>query len=199
MCELFNALARVFSRAPVPQPAPAPQPPSDDAERWMAIVRAELGLRETPGPRSTPRIMQIRAESGCTLQGDDGAVAWCKIFAVWVCIKAGLPMRKSWMARDVEKDPGFVKLDGPAYGAFVSFWRGSKAAGTGHIGWYLGESGARVRVIGANQNDSISEAWFPKASASYGVTGYYWPRSVPLPETGAVELDDTGEPVASAV
>ena len=165
----------------------------------MPLAQREIGLRETPGPRSTPRIIELRRIAGCTLQGDDGAVAWCKIFVNAVLAMAAIPIAKDWMARSIERDPNFVRLNGPAYGAIVSFWRGSRGGGLGHTGFYVGETATRVRVLGGNQSDAVRLAFFAKGSPSFELVGYYWPRSLPLPATGPIHVDETGEPVASAV
>jgi uncharacterized protein (TIGR02594 family) len=193
---LAAAVAAVFSQVrPQASPAPAsPLPPP-----WMAIAQREIGVRETPGPRSTPRIIELRRIAGCPLQGDDGAVAWCKIFVNAVLAMADVPVVKDWMARSIEHDPNFVRLDGPAHGAVVSFWRGTRAGGLGHTGFYVGETATRIRVLGGNQSDAVRLAFFPRRGAGFGLVGYYWPKSLPLPKVGPIRVDDTGEPVASAV
>lgn len=197
---LIEALMSLFSRSskptspPVPPP-PAPPAPPAGADRWMSIALKEDGVKETPGSVSTPRIMQIREEAGCTLQGDDGAVAWCKIFANWALVKAGLSVQKNWMARSIEMDPNFIELDAPCYGCLVSYWRNTKASGQGHINFYGGETRAgKIRGFGANQNNAINWSWFGKDQ----VTGYWWPKSIPLPKLGAVYVADDGRPLASA-
>jgi uncharacterized protein (TIGR02594 family) len=166
---------------------------------WMPIAERELGLTETPGPRSTPRILELRRIAGCPLTGDDGAVAWCKIFVNAVLVLAGIPIVRDWMARSVERDPNFLRLPGPAYGAIVSFWRISRASGLGHTGFYVGETATRIRVLGGNQSDAVRLSFFLRRSPTFGLVGYYWPKSLPLPNTAAIRVDDTGEPVASAL
>ena len=47
---------------------------------WLAWARGELGVRETPGPVSTKRILDYRAIAGIHLGGEDGVVPWCAIF-----------------------------------------------------------------------------------------------------------------------
>jgi uncharacterized protein (TIGR02594 family) len=191
---LLAALVAAFRRhrLTTTETSTTPTPP------WMPIAERELGLKETPGPRATARIIELRRIADCPLTGDDGAVAWCKIFVNAVLVLAGVAVVKDWMARSIERDPNFVRLPGPAYGALASFWRGSRASGRGHVGFYVGETATRVRVLGGNQSDAVRLSFFPRRGTTFGLVGYYWPKSLPLPKTGAIGVDDTGEPVASA-
>jgi uncharacterized protein (TIGR02594 family) len=205
---LAGALALLLRRArkpepgmpskPPPTPAAAPAPP-DASPAWLAVSAQELGVKETPGPRATPRIMAYRAIAGCDLAGDDGAVAWCKIYVNAVFALAELPIEKVWMARAIERDPNFVRLAGPAVGAVCSFWRGTRGGGLGHVGFYCGETASgKILVEGGNENDAVRRAFYPKNGRSMGLVGYYWPRSRPLPDVGVVHVDDDGQPYASA-
>jgi uncharacterized protein (TIGR02594 family) len=171
------------------------------AEKWMGWARKEVGEREVPGPKSNQRIMQYREIAGIKIGGEDSVVPWCKIFVNAAFVEAGLPIEANAMALSIKHDEDFVELDGPSYGCVVAFWRGSPKSGTGHIGFYLGESadGRRIRVLGGNQGDMVKEAWFPKSSKTFGLAGYFWPESEPDPEGGRIVLDDDGEPMASAV
>lgn len=167
--------------------------------QWMEWAEGEIGEKEVPGPQSNPRIMEYRDIAGIKIGGEDGVVPWCKVFVNAALKEAGLPVRPSAMARDIESDPNFVELDGPAYGCIVVFWRGSRKGGSGHIGFYLGETASRVLVLGGNQGDMVKQSFFPKNGTSLGVTGYYWPASVEDPEGGAIRVSDDGSPVDSAV
>jgi hypothetical protein len=80
-------------------------------------------------------------------------------------------------------DPNFIRLNGPALGAVVTMWRGTKSSGLGHVYFYAGQTAdGRNVAVGGNQNDAVT-------AAAYGtdrVVGYWWPRSLPLPKTGHV-------------
>lgn len=200
---LADLLAAWFGKGKVAAPAPKVEPGipvSQSADRWMSISAREIGVKETAGATSTPRIIEYRKIAGCDLKGDDGAVAWCKIYVNAMMTLAGLPIAKNWMARSIESDPNFVRLSGPAIGAVCSFWRTSKAGSLGHTGFYRGETASgKVLVEGGNESDAVRRAFYPKNGQSMGLVGCYWPKSVPLPATGAVYVDDDGSPVASAV
>ena len=56
-------------------------------------------------------------------------------------------------------------------GAVVVLWRGSPAAATGHVAFYLGQGAGQLALLGGNQADSVSVALFPKAR----LLGARWP------------------------
>lgn len=166
---------------------------------WMNWAEGEIGQKEVPGRGSNPRIMEYRKIAQIPLDGDDSDVPWCKIFVNAAMHTAGLPIQNNAMALSIKNDPDFVELDGPAYGCIVAYWRGSPGSGTGHIGFYCGETPeGRILTLGGNEGDMVKKAFFPKNSRSFGLVGFYWPASIPDPEGGAVEVDDDGEPTGSA-
>ena len=61
------------------------------------------------------------------------------------------------------------------------FWRGGKDSGLGHVGFYRGEDSSRIWTLGGNEDDQVQIAAPPKQTASFGLIGYYWPKSVRLP------------------
>jgi uncharacterized protein (TIGR02594 family) len=201
---IAQAIAKLFSflKASAPQPAPplkpepkptlaaAPQEPP-----WMVASAVEIGVTETPGPKSTPRIMQYRKFAGCDLEGDDGDVPWCRIYICAIFASCGIPYKQDWMARAVEHDANFVQLPGPALGAVCSFWRSSKASGLGHTGFYRGETKTKVLVEGGNESDAVRRQFSLKAN----LVGYYWPKGYPLPKIGAIEVGDDGKPIGPVV
>jgi uncharacterized protein (TIGR02594 family) len=203
---IVTLLARFVKQQPRPASPPAVPPapskpvavPADSEPPWLAHSAKELGVKETPGPQSTRRVVVYRKIAGCELKGDDGDVPWCRIYVCAMLALAGIPYRKDWMARAVERDVNFVKLDGPALGAICSFWRGSRGGGLGHTGFYRGETGSKVLVEGGNESDAVRRAFYPKQSRSVGLAGYYWPKGLPRPKVAAVLVSDNGQRVASA-
>jgi uncharacterized protein (TIGR02594 family) len=155
-------------------------------QRWLFWALLESHVVETPGTASTPRILEYFKLGDIPLAPND-ATAWCAIFANAALEAEGYPGSKSAMARSFESSKNFVKLSGPARGAIVSFFRNGKSSGQGHVGFYIGENqeGTHVLICGGNQSDRVSLAWFPKVTGtSWGITGYYWPKSEELPMIG---------------
>lgn len=111
------------------------------------------GTKETPGPKSTPAIMQWAEELGAKRMGityADDSIAWCGLF-VAICVKrAGLeipfiPVRAvSWVMFG-----NAVSI--PMLGDVLVFTR----QGGGHVGIYVGEDAESYHVLGGNQSDCV--------------------------------------------
>jgi hypothetical protein len=82
-----------------------------------------------------------------------------------------------------------VQLAGPALGAITVYWRISKSSGLGHVGFYEGEDGhGYINTLGGNESDMVREELLNPHGATFGLVGYYWPKSVPLPAIGKLPL-----------
>lgn len=158
------------SLAPVPG-----QPPP-----WMVLARAFTGLRETPGPSTTPAIRNMLA-SLHAWWNDDGT-PWCGTFLAYCMEDAGLVIPKAWYrakewatwGRPVDIKDRYT-MEGAPYGAVVVL----KLATGFHVTTYV----APVRSLpgmfwgfGGNQGDMV------KASAFHGaaVQAVRWPADYPL-------------------
>jgi uncharacterized protein (TIGR02594 family) len=64
-----------------------------------------------------------------------------------------------------------VATDDPIPGTIVVFSRGQNA---GHVAFYLDEDGDRIQVLGGNQGNAVTIAWFPKAN----LLGYREPKGL---------------------
>jgi uncharacterized protein (TIGR02594 family) len=181
--------------APIPAPAPAipapgaPSGPFADAPAWFQWALHEVGTREEPGNRGAA-IRRYVELSHCGAEGEP----WCSIFACAALESVGVPGTRSPSSKSFCSHPNFVRLQGPALGAIAVFWRGSRDSGLGHVGFYRGEDASRIWTLGGNENDMVQIEALPKSSSSFGLLGYWWPKSVPLPKSGAVVMP-SGSPV----
>lgn len=171
----------------------------EDLPPWFLWALMEVGVRETPGRGSTQRVLDYRKMGGITLTGDDSDIAWCKVFCNAAIRSAGLPIGTSALARSLESDQNFVRLNGPALGAIVTFWRGSPRSGLGHTGFYRAETPTHIYVLGGNESDRVDVAPFPSSSPSFGLVGYFWPKGVPLPPIRAITFGEQPQTATSAV
>lgn len=151
---------------------------------WLSHARAELGVKETPGPVSTKRILEYRAMADMHLGGDDGQVPWCAIFVgamlrmAAVAIVGANAMARSWLKWG-------VAIDAPAPGAVVVFKSASRPAPAGHVGFATGRwTTTHVEILGGNQGDRVSVALFEREN----VLGYRWPRGMALPTIKPVTI-----------
>lgn len=121
-----------------------------------------VGIVETPGPKSTPAIMQWRDElavAGIRIVGysDDG-VPWCGLFMAIVAKRAGKPVvanplwARNWASFG-------TKSPRASLGDVLVFERGSG----GHVGIYIGEDSTAYHVLGGNQSDRVCITRIAKA------------------------------------
>lgn len=143
---------------------------------WLAKAAAELGVSEVSGAKSNPRILDYRRAGKTPLGGDDGAVPWCAIFVNAMLESAGVPGSGSAMARSYVKHPGFHKLAAPMLGC-IAVKSSNRGSASGHVGFYVGEDGLFVYLLGGNQNDQVNISAFKKAE----FVGFFWPKGRPSP------------------
>src|SRR6266702_2368083 len=173
---------------PVPPPVPKPTGPFADAPSWFQGAVHEIGFHETGNNQGIERYISM-SHTGSI--GDP----WCAIFANAMLEQTGIPGTRSPSSQSFCNSPNFVELNEPALGAIAVFWRGSQASGLGHVGFYRGEDADQVWVLGGNENDMVQIEALPKSSASFGLIGYWWPKSVPLPTIGPVMMP-SGSPIS---
>ena len=122
-----------------------------------------LGQREVPGPGVNAWIKDLwmRLPGGRWFWGeygqDDSKLPWCGAFMARACQDAGLPFPKRYSSALAWAEWG-VPLVVPAQGCVAVLTRD----GGGHVSIVTGISsdGRAVRLLGGNQGDAVSEAWF---------------------------------------
>lgn len=136
---------------------------------YMAVARAELGIREVPGTKSNPRILEYHRFT--TLQARSDEVDWCSAFCNFVLESVGIPGTRSALARSWLR--WGVRIETPVPGCIVILKRGSESW-QGHVGFLVELSGRdRLQVLGGNQGKRVSIATFKRAD----VLGYRLPPS----------------------
>jgi uncharacterized protein (TIGR02594 family) len=121
---------------------------------WYEEAKRLLGLREGPGSRDNPNIIDWADQLGIDYDHDD--IPWCGLFVAH-CVGATLPEEplpaNPLGARNRAK---FGDAAQEALGAILVFWRESPNSGKGHVGLYHGEDASAYHVLGGNQSDSVS-------------------------------------------
>lgn len=153
---------------------------------WFETAKREIGTREIPDNRG-PSIRRYIALSHCGSEGDP----WCAIFANAMLESSGVKGTRSALARSFEKSPDFIKLLQPALGCVVTFWRGKKNSGLGHVGFYNGESGNYISTLGGNESDMVRVEMLRTNGNTFGFSGFYWPKSVTIPTLGKLVPQST--------
>lgn len=145
--------------------------------KWFDLAVKEIGQRELPENRG-PVIRRYITLGKCGEEGDP----WCAIFINAMLESAGVPGTRSPSSQSYTHNSNFVKLQGPALGAITVFWRISKTSGLGHVGLYAGQDKhGFIDTLGGNESDMVRAEMLNAAGHSFGLRGYYWPKSVPAP------------------
>ena len=136
---------------------------------WMAIARKKLGIHEIPGPGADACIVEC-LESTTIGRPDNKSdeTPWCSAFTNRVMEMAGYDGTKSAWARswlDWGREPADAEFGA---GVVVVLARGSNS---GHVGFLEDWDDGRVKLLGGNQGNAVSEAWFPMSR----VLGYRVP------------------------
>ena len=117
---------------------------------WMPIAIREIGVREYAGSAANPRIVEyLRSTTLGEPYNSSDETYWCSTFVNWCVEKAGYEGTDSAWARSWNN--WGKELETPRRGCIVVFKRGSG----GHVGFYVGETGNTIKVLGGNQSDSV--------------------------------------------
>lgn len=138
---------------------------------WLAIARAETGVRRLSAGENNERITEYNALAG--LPGYDDKVSWCSSFVNWCMHEAGIvgtgsALAKSWLTWG-------QALESPLPGCIVVLSRGAPASWTGHVGFFIHSDGESLLLLGGNQDEKVGEKRYPLAS----LLGYRWPVAPP--------------------
>lgn len=129
-----------------------------------ALRLRDKGIVEIPGKGNNPDIMYMAKVLKVWYPNDE--TAWCGLFVAYclwlVGIKDKRPTNilgaKNWKNYGVE-----IKKSEVSQGDILVFWRGTPTSGSGHVGFYTGETKDAYRVLGGNQGNTVSEVWVAKA------------------------------------
>lgn len=133
---------------------------------WIVTAEKEIGVKEVPGPGDNPRILEYHKATN--LKATDDAVPWCSAFVNWVLLHCGYERSHQAAARSF-LGVGVI-LKGYKKYSIVILRRGN-STWQGHVGFAIDETKSHVLVLGGNQGDRVSKAWFRKEN----VIGYRWP------------------------
>lgn len=153
-------------------------------------ARRHLGVREWPGrDRFNPQIKEwsdeLKAADVLDWYPDDD-IAWCGMFHGMLALRCHPDLKmppnilssRNWGGRDVPRgvfksaadEPGWgVAGPDPSKGEYVPLgctgimWRTSRLdSWHGHIGIIDAQNKTHVRMVGGNQDNSVSRAWYPR-------------------------------------
>lgn len=148
-----------------------------DEPVWLKLARTYLGLREYPGNRNNPKILEWWSKVRAAITDDE--TPWCAGFVGGVLEECSIVSSRSAAARSYAN--WGIGLSGPAVGCVAVLWRGSPKGWQGHVGFVVGkDSHGNLAILGGNQGDTVSIAAFPVQR----VLAYRWPASSEVPVRG---------------
>lgn len=165
---LFHRQVTPTPAAPPPPPTPVPRPPLPGI---VEVALREYGVSATPGPETTPRILQYLQVAGLSGEIHDDETAWCGTFVSYCAASAGYLLPKgnagarNWLSFG-------VAVETPRLGDVVVFWRNSPDSWEGHVAIYITERSGNIYVLGGNQGRQVSIIPMPKER----VLGYRRPQ-----------------------
>ena len=131
------------------------------------IAQVFVGTKEVGGAMDNPQILAMLKLDNNWPQDDE--VPWCSAFVNYICKLLRLPRSKSLLARswlEVGKEIGLPNAK-PGFD-IVILKRGSgeqpgpeDTTAPGHVGFYAGQAGNFVQVLGGNQSDSVKVSHYP--------------------------------------
>jgi len=125
------------------------------------LAHQHLGLKEWPGAKHNPEIVDMFAEVGHDWVQDD-ETPWCAAFVGAVLGQAGLRGTGKLSARSYQHWGEEVALEDAEPGDIVVFWRGSPDSWQGHVGFFVElNSTDRIIVLGGNQGNAVSKRAYP--------------------------------------
>jgi len=127
------------------------------APPWLDIALGELNVQEVSGEAHNPRILEYHGET--TLRAQTDEIPWCSAFVCWVVEQAGIPSTKSASARSWT---GWGDACEPFKGAITVLSRGSDPK-KGHVGFYMGEEGDHILLLGGNQGNEVNISSYAKS------------------------------------
>lgn len=141
--------------------------------KWMALARSHLNEHEIPGPKANAFILKCLREATDIGYPDNATdeTAWCSAFANEVMQEGGYKGTRSAWARswlNWGKEPSDAEF---GKGVITVLERGPDS---GHVGFLNDWDDDRVQLLGGNQHDSVSLAWFDKDR----VIGYRIPNVI---------------------
>jgi uncharacterized protein (TIGR02594 family) len=136
---------------------------------WMAIARSKLGIHEIPGRKAHAFIVEcLESTTIGRPENQSDETPWCSAFANRVMQLGGYKGTNSAWARswlNWGREPTDEEF---GEGVVVVLARGPNS---GHVGFLEDWDDDRVRLLGGNQGNAVSQAWFPMSR----VLGYRVP------------------------
>ena len=159
MARLFEKIRQWFIRRKIPKSQKPLEPtPKSKVKIPFYMAKTQLGLKEIVGNKHNPKILEYHKKTGGFTSDE---VPWCSSFVNWCCYNTGFERSgeanaRSWLGVG-------RKVTDPMVGDVVILWREKKTGWKGHVGFYAGEKGKNILVLGGNQSNEVNYQYYPKS------------------------------------
>lgn len=126
---------------------------------WYEIAIKEIGVKEIPGDKHNPRIIEYHQATELKASLDE--ISWCAAFVNWCLNQAGVKGTNKANARSFSSW-GIPAFNGPKKGDVCVFWREKPTSWKGHVGFYVGETSEHYIILGGNQGNEVCIREYPK-------------------------------------
>lgn len=149
----------------------------EDDPPWLKRAFDDLGLKEVPGAKSNPRIVEMYALAKNAGVKDD-SVPWCSAAMNAWMVESGRSGTRSLLARSwLEWGAKIDTSKKMPRGSVLVFRRGT-SSWQGHVCLLVEDNGATLQVIGGNQSDAVTLARYKRTT----LVGARWPEVVTKPK-----------------
>lgn len=129
-----------------------------------------LGLKEYPGPKSNPVIMEMARRVGVSQIYKNDDEAWCALAMCYLCVITGKPM--PFTGYEVLRAKSFLKWGIARHSAELGDMLILERPGGFHDTIYIAESKSTYFGLGGNQSNMVTISEFPKERL-VGIRRYY--------------------------
>jgi uncharacterized protein (TIGR02594 family) len=124
----------------------------------VKVAMGELGVKEWPGDRHNPRILEYHRACDSGWKSDE--ISWCSAFMNWVFKQCEIEGTRSAAARSWARW-GESSMESPKLGDVVVFER-KDSSWQGHVGMFVSQDEGTILVLGGNQNNEVNYQRFKK-------------------------------------
>ena len=135
-------------------------------EHAFDLAQRYVGTKEIAGNMDNPAIMAMLTLDAGWPENDE--VPWCSAFANFIAWSCRLPRSKNLRARSWLRVGFGIQLEQAEPGDVIVLQRGSGPQpgpevieAPGHVGFYAGQFGDFIEVLGGNQSDTVKISRYP--------------------------------------
>lgn len=120
---------------------------------WMVVAKSILGVKEAPGPKNNPIIMEWAVVARVAKVYTADSIPWCGTTMAFCFAQLGIePVKDPLWALNWAKFGTAIPKTKPVYGAVAVF----KRKGGGHVGLVVGHDNDALHILGGNQSDAVT-------------------------------------------